>query len=141
MLRFDDAGASDRLPELLAETKARPLTKDGIKSIAWAFRNGLELLPSVAFYARNDRLDFTIPYDDQRIAITHTPDYLARLNSGVTVVLEINGAEDDPGPGEAPGCPALDLGSESPGPTRAMGVSRLPGSAGFGTGAGEGVVK
>jgi type III restriction enzyme len=58
-----------------------------------AFR--LEQSDAIAFYARNDHLEFVIPYEYQGISHGYTPDYLVRLSSGVTLILEIKGYEDD----------------------------------------------
>jgi len=58
-----------------------------------AFR--LELSPQVAFYARNDQLGFTIPYDFMGASYHYEPDFLVRLTNGMTLVLEIKGMEDD----------------------------------------------
>jgi type III restriction enzyme len=55
----------------------------------------LEQMPEVIAYARNDHLDFTIPYEWQGVRHEYRPDYLVRLhNKGgatVTVILEIKG--------------------------------------------------
>jgi type III restriction enzyme len=58
-----------------------------------AFR--LELSSEVAFYARNDQLGFSIPYDFMGASYHYEPDFLVRLANGSTVVLEIKGMEDD----------------------------------------------
>jgi len=50
---------------------------------------------TVAFYARNDHLGLMIPYEYQGVDHGYEPDFLVRLASGVTVVLEIKGYEDD----------------------------------------------
>jgi type III restriction enzyme len=55
----------------------------------------LESSGSVAFYARNDHLGLTIPYEYMGIDHAYEPDFLARLTNDVTVVLEIKGYEDD----------------------------------------------
>jgi type III restriction enzyme len=49
----------------------------------------------VHFYARNDQLGFTIPYDYLGVSQHYEPDYLVRLRDGVTLVLEIKGMETD----------------------------------------------
>jgi type III restriction enzyme len=48
---------------------------------------------SARFYARNDQLGLTIPYDFMGVSHHYEPDYLVRLQSGVTLVLEIKGME------------------------------------------------
>jgi type III restriction enzyme len=59
----------------------------------------LEQMPEVIAYARNDHLDFTIPYEWQGVRHEYRPDYLVRLhNKGgatVTVILEIKGFESE----------------------------------------------
>jgi type III restriction enzyme len=49
----------------------------------------------VKFYARNDHLGLTIPYDYLDIAHNYEPDYLARLPDETTLLLEIKGYEDN----------------------------------------------
>ena len=58
-----------------------------------AFR--LEQSKNVAFYARNDHLEFVIPYEYLGMGHAYTPDFIVRLANGVTLVLEIKGYEDD----------------------------------------------
>jgi len=58
-----------------------------------AFR--LEQSDKVKFYARNDHLGLTIPYEYQGVDHAYTPDFLVRLLHDLTVVLEIKGYEDD----------------------------------------------
>jgi type III restriction enzyme len=69
----------------------------GLDTTTWeqsaAFR--LEQSDVVAFSTRNDHLEFVIPYEYQGINHGYTPDYLVRLSSGVTLILEIKGYEDD----------------------------------------------
>jgi type III restriction enzyme len=55
----------------------------------------LEQSKQVAFYARNDHLEFSIPYEYFGVSHAYTPDFLVRLANGVTLVLEIKGHEDD----------------------------------------------
>ncbi len=57
-----------------------------------AFR--LERSEAVEFYARNDHLGLMIPYEFQGVDHFYEPDFLIRLTSGVTVVLEVKGFED-----------------------------------------------
>jgi type III restriction enzyme len=59
---------------------------------AAAFR--LEQSRAVKFYARNDHLDFRIPYEFQGIDHNYEPDFLVRLQNDVTLILEIKGYED-----------------------------------------------
>jgi type III restriction enzyme len=59
----------------------------------------LERLPEVVAYARNDHLDFTIPYEWQGVRHEYRPDYLIRWqlpNGGeVKVILEVKGFESE----------------------------------------------
>jgi type III restriction enzyme len=58
-----------------------------------AFR--LESSDAVQFYARNDHMGLTIPYEHDGNNHSYEPDFLVRLSNGVTVVLEVKGYEDD----------------------------------------------
>ncbi|MCK6555103.1 DEAD/DEAH box helicase family protein [Candidatus Binatia bacterium] len=58
-----------------------------------AFR--LEQSRHAAFYARNDHLECAIPYEHLGVSHAYLPDYLVRLSSGVTLLLEIKGYEDN----------------------------------------------
>jgi type III restriction enzyme len=49
----------------------------------------------VSYYARNDHLEFVIPYEYLGVSHAYTPDFLVRLTSGVTLILEIKGREND----------------------------------------------
>jgi type III restriction enzyme len=55
----------------------------------------LESSGAVQFYARNDHMGLTIPYEYTGVDHSYEPDFLVRLRNGVTVVLEIKGYEDD----------------------------------------------
>ncbi|MFO3796061.1 MAG: BPTD_3080 family restriction endonuclease [Anaerolineales bacterium] len=59
----------------------------------------LERMPEVVAYARNDHLDFTIPYEWQGVRHEYRPDYLIRwqLPDGreVKVILEVKGFETE----------------------------------------------
>lgn len=50
---------------------------------------------TVSFYARNDHLEFVIPYEYLGISHGYVPDFLVRLVNGVTLILEIKGYEDE----------------------------------------------
>jgi type III restriction enzyme len=54
----------------------------------------LEASEEVERYARNDHLGLLIPYEYQGVGHTYEPDFLVRLKSGLTVLLEIKGFED-----------------------------------------------
>lgn len=49
----------------------------------------------VKFYARNDGLGFTIPYEFMGVSYAYEPDYLVRLKNEVTLVVEIKGLETE----------------------------------------------
>ncbi len=55
----------------------------------------LEVSEDVFAYARNDRLDFVIPYEFLGQPRTYTPDFLVKLTDGTTLILEIKGYEDE----------------------------------------------
>jgi len=59
----------------------------------------LERSPEVIAYARNDHLDFTVPYEWQGLRHEHRPDYLVRLRGQdgqeCKVVLEVKGLESE----------------------------------------------
>jgi type III restriction enzyme len=55
----------------------------------------LETSPHVLAYARNDHLDFVIPYEFLGQPRTYIPDFLVKLTDGTTLVLEIKGYEDE----------------------------------------------
>jgi len=59
----------------------------------------LEHIPEVIAYARNDHLDFTIPYEWQGVGHEYRPDYLIRLRCAngreVKLVLEVKGFETE----------------------------------------------
>ncbi len=68
-----------------------------LDNLTWESSAGfrLELSDAVQFYARNDHMGLTIPYEYMGIDHAYEPDFLVRLGGGVTVVLEIKGFEDD----------------------------------------------
>ena len=59
----------------------------------------LEQMPEVIAYARNDHLDFTIPYQWQGHRHEYRPDYLVRLRYGndteIKLMLEVKGFETE----------------------------------------------
>ena len=59
----------------------------------------LEKIPDVIAYVKNDRLDFTIPYEYEGAMHNYIPDYIIRLRlddiSEINVILEIKGFEDE----------------------------------------------
>ena len=42
-------------------------------------------------YARNDHLEFNIPYEFYGVPHVYEPDFLVKLTTGVTVILEVKG--------------------------------------------------
>ena len=58
--------------------------------IEMAARRGL-----LKYYARNDHLGLTIPYEYMDIAHSYEPDYLVRLADDTTLLLEVKGYEDN----------------------------------------------
>jgi len=68
-----------------------------LDTLSWESSAGfrLESSDAVAFYARNDHLGLTIPYEYMGIDHAYEPDFLVRLLNRTTVVLEIKGFEDD----------------------------------------------
>ena len=67
-----------------------------------AFR--LEQSRKIKSYARNDHMEFVIPYEYFGVSHAFIPDFLVRLASGTTLVLEIKGYEDESGSSETSGC-------------------------------------
>lgn len=49
----------------------------------------------VLFYAKNDHVGLTIPYEYLGVEHNYLPDYLVRLANGVTLLVEIKGHEDN----------------------------------------------
>jgi type III restriction enzyme len=47
----------------------------------------------VKCYAKNERLDFKVPYEYMGIEHTYEPDFLVRLANDLTVIVEIKGYE------------------------------------------------
>ena len=61
-------------------------------TLEWAAKDGL-----IRCYARNERLEFNIPYEYQGLPHSYQPDFLVQLEDGPrrTLILEIKGQEDD----------------------------------------------
>lgn len=54
----------------------------------------LERCEDVQAYARNDHLEFTIPYaNSEGVPSVHRPDFIVRLRSGLMIALEVKGHE------------------------------------------------
>jgi type III restriction enzyme len=55
----------------------------------------LESSAHVAFYARNDHLELSIPYEFLGVSHAFFPDFIVRLVNGLTLVLEVKGMVDE----------------------------------------------
>jgi type III restriction enzyme len=55
----------------------------------------LETSPDVVCYARNDHLDFVIPYEFLGQPRVYIPDFLVKLTDGTTLILEVKGFETE----------------------------------------------
>lgn len=55
----------------------------------------LEQFNSVTSYVKNDRLDFSIQYEFDGNAHYYLPDFIVKLENGLTLVLEVKGKEDE----------------------------------------------
>jgi type III restriction enzyme len=51
----------------------------------------LEASPLVVCYARNEHLEFNIPYEFYGVPLFYEPDFLVRLANGTTLILEVKG--------------------------------------------------
>lgn len=49
----------------------------------------------VDFYARNDHLELSVPYEYLGVAHSYFPDFVVRLRNGTTLILEIKGEEKE----------------------------------------------
>lgn len=55
----------------------------------------LESSDVVSHYVRNDHLGFSIPYEYMGVSHGFFPDFIVKLKSGLTLVLEVKGLVDD----------------------------------------------
>lgn len=55
----------------------------------------LEQSPDVKAYARNDHLELAVPYEYLGVPHVYLPDFLVKLTSGLSVLLEIKGEENE----------------------------------------------
>jgi len=46
-------------------------------------------------HARNERVEFTIPYDSEGTSHAYEPDFLARTNDGTTLIIEVKDRETE----------------------------------------------
>ncbi len=61
----------------------------------WEQSAAFRLEQAKLIYAKNDHLEFSIPYEYFNVSHAYLPDFLVRLHPGVTLILEIKGQEDD----------------------------------------------
>jgi type III restriction enzyme len=61
----------------------------------WEQSAAFRLEQAGLIYAKNDHLEFSISYEYFNVSHAYLPDFLVRLHSGVTLILEIKGQEDD----------------------------------------------
>ena len=80
----------------------------------------------VAFYGRNDHLEFTIPYEYFGVSHAYVPDFLVRFDNGATVILEIKGFEDDQDRAKHQAAKRWVSAVNHSGKTRSLGFPRLP---------------
>ena len=62
---------------------------------SWEQSAAFRLERAKLVYAKNDHMEFTIPYEYFGVNHAYVPDFLVRLEAGRTLVLEIKGYEDD----------------------------------------------
>ena len=55
----------------------------------------LEASECVPFYARNDHLEFSIPYEYLGVSHAFFPDFIVRLSNGTNLILEVKGMVDE----------------------------------------------
>jgi len=83
-----------RTARVCCETMRSHISHVVLDSASWekSATYKLEASPAVDCYARNDHLDFTIPFvDAYGNPHNHRPDFVVRLKSGLLVALEIKG--------------------------------------------------
>ena len=67
----------------------------------------------VSFYAKNDHMEFVIPYEYFGVGRAYTPDFIVRLQNRPSNPGSGNkGTRGRPGPGEASGREAVDVSSQ-----------------------------
>jgi len=62
---------------------------------AWEQSAAFRLEQTKLIYAKNDHLEFTIPYEYFGISHAYVPDFLVRMEASVTLLLEMKGYLDD----------------------------------------------
>ena len=102
--RYEPVGSTEKVHfktvRPIQATKASHLNYVACDTAGWEqaamFRiEQLALEGAVACYARNDHLEFNIPYELYGEAHVYEPDFIVRLRNGVNVVLEIKGKSLD----------------------------------------------
>ncbi len=61
----------------------------------WEQSAAFRLEQAKLIYAKNDHLEFSIPYEYFNVSHAYLPDFLVRLLPGVTLILEVKGFEDN----------------------------------------------
>jgi type III restriction enzyme len=64
-------------------------------TVKWEQSAAFRIEQAKLIYARNDHMEFVIPYEYLGVSHGYTPDFLVRLKEGLTLILEIKGYEDD----------------------------------------------
>jgi type III restriction enzyme len=77
-----------------------PTTRSHINQVVadtktWEQSAAFRLEQAKVVYARNDHLEFVIPYEYLGVSHAYTPDFLVRILPDLTLVLEIKGYEED----------------------------------------------
>ena len=80
-------------------------------------------------YARNDRLEFNIPYELYGNPQVYEPDFIVRLRNGVSVVLEIKGKSYEDTDAKHEGARRWVSAGQPLGKTRKVGLPRVSRSA------------
>ena len=62
-----------------------------VYTMRWSSKEKSTKEDEVQNYARNDHLDFTIPYEFYGVSHLFIPDFLVQLQSAVTLILEVKG--------------------------------------------------
>jgi type III restriction enzyme len=61
----------------------------------WEQSAAFRLEQAKMIYARNDHMEFIIPYEYLGVSHSYVPDFLVRLSQNLTLILEIKGYEDE----------------------------------------------
>jgi len=99
--RFRPRGSTDdvlfRTVKPCKSTKKSHISHVVLDSTIWEGRAKyyLEKSSKVFAYAKNDHLDFVIPYSFAGVMHNYRPDFLVKLTNGMTLILEMKGYEDE----------------------------------------------